>query len=372
MTYSLDSDAVDENSFINDIRDNFSCITFSKYKMTQVKEKFTESLFKNKIEEACHWCAELICSGHFLEIWETFISYYGKQIHLGNTRIAIYLLKRYNLFKNITNQTIFTDILQIRNNKKIRSLFAEIVFILCHAPKKHSIEPLKINRIEEFDITIMTDRLKADATTYVEPVFLSKDPKELFIPLNEFAFNVANQGSNSLLDACYWIEWIVEFQIICKQRKQPCKCERRSYPVESKYQMDVVWLIWDVLKYYCEGKDDDFIEKVMDALIELFCIKYSSGTFKRRRHLLYLAVGILTEYVNKDVEILTAENKNQLTFVIKNVDYVYKNIKKSEESPGVDYLFDGLQMSKKKNIEHSLKKLELLSGVSLPTLQNNL
>ena len=72
-----------------------------------------------KLEPACHWCAELICSGHYMEIWEIILHYTGKHIHLGNPKIIIYLQMRYEVFKNIMSQGLYLNELQLRN---IRSL----------------------------------------------------------------------------------------------------------------------------------------------------------------------------------------------------------------------------------------------------------
>jgi hypothetical protein len=39
----------------------------------------------------------------------------------------------------------------------------------------------------------------------------------------------------------------MEFETICKQNHEKIKCERRTFiPVESKFQMDIIWIIWDL------------------------------------------------------------------------------------------------------------------------------
>ena len=187
----MDEDVLDPNqvvdlSYINDVREDFKCITFSKYKKTQVKNELLESLSRSKIEQSCYWSAELICSGHFLDLWEIILTYYSKYIHLANPKLAVYLQNRYTIFSNIVNQSIFTNMLQLRNNEKIRRLFAEINTVLCVSLKSHSIEPIKINRTEEFDMTQMTERLKAPTVEYNEPIFHKKEPKELYIAVNEY------------------------------------------------------------------------------------------------------------------------------------------------------------------------------------------
>lgn len=355
----------DDSTQINDIRSSshFKGISFSKYKKTDVKTAFVENLLKGKLEPACHWGAELICSGHYGDLWENILYYTAKHIHLGNPRLPIYLEMRYEVFRKVMEEGHFTTELALRNNPTIRRLFAEIIGTLCLSPKKHSFEALHINREEEFDMTQMPERLKAPTIYYVEPIFRKDDPKELFIAMNEFAYHISADGSN-MMTASYWIEWTVEFDLLCKKRKEACRCDRRSHiPVENKYQCDIIWLVWDVLQHYCEKKESPILTKIMNSLLRLFCVKYTTGSCKRRRYLLYFAVALLTEVLDPHMEMITAENKGKLQTVVENINAVYKQIKRSEESPNMEYLFNGLK--KDNSFEKSIQKLQIMKNVDI-------
>ena len=344
---------------INDIRNppDFKGVSFSGYKKTEVKKQFVENMLKGKIEPACHWSAELICAGHFEDVWDSIFYYVGKHIHIGNPKIAIYLEKRYNVFRNIMNQGHFTNELQLRNNDTIRRMFAEIITIITQSVKKASFESIKIKRAEEFDMTQMSDRLKAPTIKFAEPIIHSEDPKELLIAINEFAFNIGGDKPN-MMAACYWIEWIIEFDLICRKRKEPCVCKRRNVGVENKYQSDVIWVVWDALIHYSAIKGG-LIETVMTSLKTLFMTKYTVGAPKKRKYLLYFAVELLTEHVPTDVDIIT--DKEILNTVTSKIDLVYKNIKKSEVSPNTDYLFTNLESQN--NFNNSVKKMEMIGAM---------
>ena len=48
----------------------FRNISFSSYKKSDVRKELIKSITSNKIEDSCHWSAELICAGHFMYLWE--------------------------------------------------------------------------------------------------------------------------------------------------------------------------------------------------------------------------------------------------------------------------------------------------------------
>ena len=343
---------------INDIRtpSEFKGITFSKFKKTDVKKEIITSLINSKIEPACYWSAEMICAGHYSDLWEIILFFYSKHIHLGNPKIAVYLELRINNFKEIITNGYLNNELRMRNNSKVRILFCEIMCVLCDAKRKHSFDNIKIKK-DDFDMTQMTDRFKAESITYAELVFLKDDPMEIFVPINELAYNISS-NVNNVMSACYWIEWIIEFETICKNKKEKCLCERRGkIPVESKFQKDVIWIIWDLFLKESE-KRSKMVKKIINALLNLFTLKYTSGCNKRRKYILYFAVSVLCENINTEEEIIRKPTQEIVKNVINKIDLVYKQIKKNEQSPGTEYLFKDI---KAMNLEKTIEKLEKMN-----------
>jgi len=199
----------------NDINDKrsqkeFSGITFSQFKKTDVKKQLINAILYNKLEEACYWSAEYICSGHFIDLWEIIILLIGKHIHIGNPKLSIYLELRLNFFKDMLNNGYLDNEIKMRNNQKIRELFAEIMCVMCLSRKKNSFDVPKIPN-EEYNILRISYKLEADGLEYAKNNFHKDDPKELFIAVNELAFNMRSSIKN-MTKSIYWVEWILGFE----------------------------------------------------------------------------------------------------------------------------------------------------------------
>jgi hypothetical protein len=338
----------------------FKGITFSKYKKSEVKKELLKCLMNGKLEQSCYWSCEFICAGHFLDLWEIILLFVSENIHLGNPKLPIYLDSRYEIFKNILLNGYLDNEIKMRNNDKIRHLFAEIMAILCLSKKKHKITKIKFHK-EDFNLTNLTCKLQAPNLSYANTIFTKEDPNEFFIAINELGYHLSKDSYNNTM-ACYWVEWILEYEAILKKGKNVIKVGRREYvPVDSKLQKDIIWLIWDILLYEAQNKASGHV-KIIKALLSLFCIKWSVGFKKRRRLILYFAISVITDIFNTNISLFT--NKDKIKYVKEKINIIYRQIKKNEEKPATDYLFNNSFTGGAKNLENTIAKLDKMNELA--------
>ena len=338
----------------------FKGITFSKYKKSAVKKELLNNLSKGKVEPACYWSAEYICAGHFADLWEVILLFASKNIHLGNPSLPLYIEMRYRVFKEIVLNGYIGNELQMRNNPKIRRLFAEMISILCLSMKKHPYATVRIEK-KEFQSTELTDRLKAPDISFAQQVFTKDDPNELFIAVNEFAYHVSETSRNASL-ACYWIEWILEFEGMCRREKRrKYEGARRGFaPVETKHQCDIVWIIWNVILTEAIKKRNGSL-KIIKALLSIFSIRFSPGVKRRRRFIMYFAVSLLTEKFDRKIQLY--KSPEVIENIKSKIDIIYMQVKKNEEKPDTDYLFNNSIAGDGSNLKKTIAKLDRMNAI---------
>ena len=160
--------------------------------------------------------------------------------------------------------------------------------------------------------------------------------------------------------ACYWIEWILNFESLVKRENKKYCAERRTVEVENKYQTDIVWILWDCLCYEAQTRNSSMLTLVKN-LRNLFSLKYKPGFKKKRKFLIYYAVNLLTESINNQIPMI--ENTAQIENIVKKINKNYKQIKKNEITPKTDYLFNNSMTNN--NLEKTVKKLDKLNALTM-------
>ena len=295
---------------INDIRKNFHTITFSNYKKTHVMKELYASLYYEKKDQALFWTFELLCSGLVLDIWNIYIQYICKHIHISNPKLILYLVKKFNEFKVIANSL---NDLDLRNNEEIRNIFFTITYIIGECKKDTVLDSPK------FQLTFdLKDNLKAPNVEYIQPFFKPGDPKECFIALNEFTYHL--KETKNKMDIFYWIDWIIDYETTLLKNKRHIVCVQRNFAPNK----NIIWILWEIF-FSC--KYNSILEKIIESLFDLFKIKYTYATNKKKKCLLHVAVMFIINNINYEKPLL--EN-NSLISLPEKIILIVERIKKNE------------------------------------------
>jgi len=324
----------------------FSQITFSGYKKSEVKKNLIKNILAGKIESGCFWSAEYICAGHFAELWDIFITIMSKNIHAGNPKLPIYIFMRYNDFRKKANATKLGDVITLRNDKVMRKLFCEVICVLCFSNQKHALTRVKID-IPELNIVDFPERLQAKRKNLAKEFYKGNDSSEIYIAVNEFVHHLTSNNKNTLM-ACYWVEWTMKYEKILKQKarenkkngdkkqkkneerlKSILECNHRKFPrVDEKHKKDWIWIYWQIMLHHANRSNSKVITNIVHHLFQIFCIRYSPGCKTKRIWVIYNAITLLTDYVNLDVDVI--KQGNVVEKIKRKINLIYGQIKKNE------------------------------------------
>ena len=136
--------------------------------------------------------------------------------------------------------------------------------------------------------------------------------------------------NKNIMNSCYWVEWIIEYESICIKKKQKFLCAHRyANEISLKSQTDVVWLIWELLWKKINTQPNKLLKEIGNSSFQLFALKYSRGVIKKRKCIFYFVIQLLCETVHDLTrEILEEHHIEVSKEIIKKIDTIYADIKK--------------------------------------------
>lgn len=309
---------------IEDVRIKFKGTTFSQYKKSVVIKKLTHALYYQKLEEAFFWTCEMICTHLYLDLWNTYLIFMSKYIHIYNPKLPILLNRKFKEFRQVAYET--SNDLVLRNNPKIRNLFCSITLILCLSNKFTILDDL--NYKFNFKIENIYENLKAPNMEFIKKFYLQHDPREYIIPFNELIYHFT--VSKNKIDINYWINWIIHYDSLCNSKKKYILCQQRDFFVckNERQSKNIIWILWDIILKISEKKNK-MTHDVVKNLFDLFSVKYSISFNKKRKYLIYNCIELyLHDDVNFNIPVL--KNTQSLKNLESNVEVVMEQIKKNE------------------------------------------
>jgi hypothetical protein len=301
---------------IEDARDPtfFKLTTFSKYKRADVKQALLRSLVEGQLEPCCYWTTELVCSGHYSDLWEIVLLFFGKYVHSGNPKLSVYLERRFQVFRDAARMEPLE--LELRNKVVVRQLFSEIMCVLCLSPKRLGLDAVKVKK-DELDTS--RGRMRATNAEFARPYFKAGDPLELYAALNEIAYSLS---ADKTMDACYWLEWFMLYESV---KKPAPRGMSRAYVEGKRAATEPIWMVWDVLLAFAKDKSV-LAEKVARATLGLFCLHYTPAANERRRFLMYFVIALVCEDVKMEGDIVP--DRKVIEAVFPKCSLLYRDIRK--------------------------------------------
>lgn len=326
---------VEGDSRILDSRDakDFKGMSFSGFKIGQVTKKLELALSDRSVEDASFWAAEMICAGHYAKLWETIALTCAERHVIASPRVPILAAAHFESFKKLVQTGYEGQELELRNVESIRSMFAELVAVLCTTKRQHRTPPVKICAETAFDMTVLAGRLEAPNTSFAGAVFGEGDPQELFVAVNELCYQLSESQTNGVA-ACYWVEWIAAFVKRCsgKGASGPKARARGFAPVPEAFSRDPRWMSWEAIMHYGKTRGP-LVSRALEALLTLYCIRYTSGCVRRRMPIVYAAVALATSTPDFSTPVLRNPDAVK-NIVARAISSTYREIKKSENATG--------------------------------------
>ena len=318
---------MNDDIIINDTRSKFKTTSFSNFKKSELCKKLQNSIYYNKREEAFFWTCEMLCSNMLLEIWDTYLIMMSKYIHIHNPKLPLYIEKKYSEFREIIGQD--DSIEKIRNNKKMLIIFCSITTVLSCADKLTTLDYLQHKF--EFKLESLYENLKAPDTSYAKIVYKEGDPVEYLIPFNEFIYHLTE--TRQKVDIIYWLNWIIEYDILCRKKKKNVGCVPRSIYQNNRKTLEtnIIWVIWDTIFIVMKKENHSSnMFNIVNSIYNLFIVRYCVSTNKKRISLICHTIELLLLHKDIKYNIPILNNNSELSNIDENINVVMEQIKKNE------------------------------------------
>ncbi len=298
---------------IEDVRTKFQ-YTFSNHPKAKVLKDLENAIYYQKTEEAFFWTGDLLCSGFILELWNLYIHILCKYIHIQHPKLPLYVYKKFVDFKELVRD--YHD-LELRNLPAVRTILFSLTLIFSETKKTTLLDPMTFKfKFEE----VFTD-LHAPNLEYVDPFFKEGDPKETFIPLNEFVYHLTETKNKTKL--FYWMDWILCYDEKCIKEKKPIySVEREGIP---HFDKNIVWVLFHILLSH----PDPLRKRTVEALMGLFAIRYKPSHNKKKREILTFCILLFMED-RLPYHLPLVERGEIFGPLQSNIELIFKELKKNE------------------------------------------
>jgi hypothetical protein len=309
-----------------DVYDNrtvvdFQKFTFSGHLRTHVYKVLDENIKLGHADYSCYWSLELLCSGLTHSLWQTFFESTAKHINRGAPNAFLYLVRMYEKFAPYESQYDIAHMTSIRNNHDVRILICEVAASLALCRKNKLPVVPKIKPEHDFQQATVQENLKSPSANYARHLAKSRDPLELYIPLNELVYSLRPE-TRDITKALYWVSWMLKYASqFKKQHKQDLICSPRPNDyIDMKVYTHTIWLIWDaVLDAAKASPQSGLLSQYIDAIYKIHCLRWSTSLLKQRLCYLVVAIQYVCESTTLDIHYGVPQNISVVHEVVGNI-----------------------------------------------------
>ena len=303
---------------------DFKIDTYNKFKKKDVLKLLYSQIKNHNIDNSNHWAAELIISGHIVELFEKIIEFYIIEISLKNPKYIIYLWKQYEQFTEIVNS--LDDILHARNVLEIRNMFIDIIttITLCGQYTLPKIEKINALEISQFSNIRILFTNKDFLVTFIK----SNDTPEIFTPINEIINHIKAPRNSSSDMIMYWLSWLVNWETeYIKKNNIGALAERSNDKVEKIYWRDFVWLLWEIVIHEAKLRNNETINEIVNKNYRFYVYYHNKKNKFKKLYFLIYSISIFIKPLDTSTNIYgNFENYSKIILATANVNSLYNYI----------------------------------------------
>lgn len=336
------------NLYISDLRkvETFKTHLFGGYLKSDVLTLLEKKILESQIESACYLAYQLLVSGHIKSLWDKLQLIAYKQVRNPELLKWIYY-KNCEIYRILNKYKRPEELLPIRNSQLVRNIITEFVVILTTSAKKDKIELLKKKpSAASFDISRFYTELKNKDNYIVKDITGPNDTQEVCYVANELAHSMINKN---IQKSMYWIEWLLQWekQNIKKFKKFEVQ-SREINGIDTKYQRNIIWLIWCVILYVKSLSQDKLrsfygsqytkLDETLDFIWLSYLYEWKPAMRNKKMILIYLYINYLLNPQDMTISMLGIKMKEYLKILLLVQEKLFIKIREQCHVGPMNYL----------------------------------
>ncbi len=326
---------IPDDYVIHDIRPpkDFSSLTISGYKRTDVIKAFQIAMISLKLEDAIRWCVELHATGCDSKVFETIFQVYMENINIYHPKFFFYYLKQKKYLDSILEpfqpqkKTFFS-----RNHQEIRNGLVELTAIVTLSKKNTLFSNKAFSKIDKHaeEKSELQKRMIAKNLDELTDFIYGSTTKDMKLALNEILWNLGTKSGT--YQACiYWYYWLEKMVKKNKPVFNTIEFSKSARDDNKSPHFDHwIYILWKIIVVRSNmSKINDDSKTWIKKLEKDYKESFKPNAFSKNRFHIFTAFYLLKNPVNWNCNIYPQEHL--IIQSIGNVNQIYGFISTSLE-----------------------------------------